>query len=937
MARSNSSRISVVGGLIVFALFVLTPLLGWAATVWTDYLWYKDLAQTGVFWTRIWSQAAVGGISALIAFALLFGNLRVARSMAPQGAPSSLPFGVPEQWNALYQRFRQGMDGVLDKVIFWGALLFAFSSGAGLSGNWETFRLALTRVAFGIKDPQFGKDAGFYVFTMPALSAVLAWLTGILLFTTVATILVHFLDGGIRPWERLKGFTPHVKAHLSVLAALIVALRAYAYWLEIFGLNLSPRGQVLGASYTDVHAQLPAYQILIVISLVTAVALLLNIRYRGWRLPVTALVVWLGASILVGGIWPALVQQFQVQPNEARLEAPYIARNIKMTRLGFGLADVKAKQFKAAEDLTTAEVDADQHTTSNVRLWDPEIIKQGYKQLQTIRPYYEFADVDVDRYKVNGNVRQVMVSAREMQSGLLADTAQTWVNQHLVYTHGFGLVISPASEADTRGLPKFIVGDVPPVVASSVASESPDLVQKQPRIYFGEDTDEYVIVNAEIDEFDYPLGEKNATYRYKGTQGIEVGSLPRRIAWALRLKSSQVLFSNYVKADSRVLIRRELGSRIRQLAPWLSTDGDPYPILADGRILWVIDAYTTSSRFPYAQRTSSGINYVRNSVKITVDAYTGETTFYAFDETDPVLKAWRGIFPNLITPGSRIPKAVRDHFRYPQGLFMAQAEMYRTYHMTDPTVFYNKEDQWQIPGEADGNEMEPFFVLLQLPGSKEEHFYLMQPYTPRNRDNMIGWMAASSDAANYGERTVYQFPKDRVILGPKQVEARINQDPVISPQLSLWNQRGSQVIFGNMVIIPIGNAVVYIQPLFLQAESTAIPELTRVVVSYADKVEMASTLQGALTQVFGSGSGGQQGAGGAGAGGGSAGGGAAGGGAAGGGAGGGAGAPSADAATAERLYQEAIAAQKAGDWATYGQRIQELGKVLAELAKTQSK
>jgi len=912
MARSRPRIAGILTAVAVVTLVVILPLITWLATVWTDYLWYEDLGQTSVFVTRIVSQLAIGAAFGLMAFVLLYGNMRAARAMAPRAMPIGLPEGTPVQVEMAIERLRAGLGPVLDKAILLGSLVIAFLNGTAMSAQWETVRLALARVPFGYTDPEFGRDVGFWVFTLPAQQAVLAWLSGILVLTTLLTLVVHLADGAIQPWARLKGFSPHVKAHLSVLMAFIVLSRAYAYWIDIYMLNLSERGQVTGASYTDVHAQLPAYRILIVISIVTAVLLLANIRFKGWRLPAIALGAWVVAAIVLAGIWPGIVQRFVVAPNEASLEAPYIERNIEMTRKAFGLTDVEAKGFPAAENLTAQDIVDDKLTLSNVRLWDPNIVKQSYAQLQTIRPYYEFADVDVDRYMINGQRRQVLVSAREINSSLLADTAQTWVNRHLVYTHGSGVIMSPASESDTRGLPKFYVGNVPPRVSSAVATGSPELKQTQPRIYFGEDTDDYVIVDAAIKEFDFPLGEKNAFYRYKGTGGVRVGSIGRRIAWAIRLGSSQVLISEYVKPRSRVLIRRDLTTRLNELAPWLVLEDDPYPVIVDGRVVWIIDAYTSSNVFPYSERLGGGTNYLRNSVKITVDAFTGKTTFYAFDPQDPVLKAWRSVFPTLITDIDKVPDTVREHFRYPQGLFSAQAEVYRTYHMTDPGVFYNKEDQWEIPGERQGKPMEPFFVLLQLPGATEEHFYLMQPYTPRNRDNMIGWMAASSDPSNYGERTVYQFPKERITLGPEQVSARINQDSLISPQLSLWNQRGSSVLFGNMLVIPIKDSIVYIQPLFLQAEQTAIPELTRVVVAYADKVEMERTLEGALLKVFGqSAPPSQEGSGTAEP---------------------GEGGAAGDAAAAARLYREAVAAQKAGDWATYGDKLAELGRILEGLA-----
>ncbi len=512
--------------------------------------------------------------------------------------------------------------------------------------------------------------------------------------------------------------------------------------------------------------------------------------------------------------------------------------------------------------------------------------------------------MDIDRYEIDGVRRQVLISARELNTEKLADQAKTWVNQHLVYTHGFGIVMSPVNEASTQGLPNFVIKNIPP------SSTDPSLEVKEPGIYFGEDTTDYVVVDTGIEEFDYPQGATNAHTTYEGASGAKIGNLFSRVAWSLRLGTVQILFSKYVKPDSRVLFARDLATRIDRLAPWLTTDADPYPALIDGRVIWIIDGYTTSDYYPYSERLSDGMNYVRNSVKITVDAYDGKVTMYAFDPEDPVLKAWSGIFPTLLTDASEIPDTVRQHFRYPQGLFSTQAEIYRSYHMTDPTVFYNKEDSWDIPTVDSTGEMEPYYVLMRLPAEKTEDFQMILPFTPRGKANMIGWMAAKSDPTDYGKRTVYQFPKQRLVLGPQQTSARINQDAKISPQLSLWNQRGSQAIFGNMLVIPIKNSIVYVQPLYLQAETNAIPELTRIVVVYADKVEMADTLEAGLLAVFGAEAPSQGGT--------------------------GTPTPSATAARAKSLFEQAIAAQRAGDWAAYGKAIDELGAVLEQLSAEQT-
>jgi uncharacterized protein len=925
-------RTAIGCGALVVIAFVLWPLIRWLARVWIDWLWYGELGQQQLWWTNVLSPIVVGLVFGVLSFAIIFINLRVARRMAPKAGPVLRSDEVTQAWEEALLMARERISPWIDRAIWLAALLFAWINGSAMAAQWKTFRVALTGVQFPLADPQFGRNVGFFVFQYPALRALSSWLMGVLILAAILTLVVHVIDGAIQPWAKLKGFAPHVKAHLSVLLALIVLVQGFNYWLDIYGLDFSPRGQVVGASYTDVHAQLPAYRILIVISIVSAVILLLNIRYQGWRLPLIAVGVWVGAAVLIGGVWPALMQQFIVKPNEVEKEAVYIKRNIAMTRTAFGLADVRGRGFPAKEDLTPADIVADRTTLQNVRLWNPEVADRVYGQLQALRQYYEFPDVDVDRYEIQAKgtatattsasststpvTRQVLVAAREVNSSKLPEAAQTWLNRHLVYTHGFGLVMSPVNESDSRGLPVMLIGDVPPRTDTN-------LVTTQGRIYFGERTDNYVILDTGTKEFDYPLGERNATYEYTGKAGVRVGSLVRRLAWAITMSDGgQILFSQSVRPESRMVFRRNIRERVSALAPFLTLDSDPYPVLVDGKIKWVIDAYTTSSYFPYSEPLAGGdLTYLRNSVKVVIDAFDGTTTLYAFDPEDPVLQAWGEIYPSLFTSGEKIPEAIRKHFRYPSDQFSAQAEVYRNYHMTDPRVFYNKEDSWAIPNQSTGKPIEPFFVLMRLPGETSEHFYLMQPYTPRNRANMIGWVAANSDPEKYGERTVYLFPKERVVLGPEQVLARVNQDAAISPQLSLWNQRGSQAIFGNMLVIPIKNSIVYIMPLYLQSEQTAIPQLTRVVVSYSDKVAMEATLEAALLKIFGaqppatagggtSGSTGTTGTGGGAAGDNAA----------------------ATARRAAQLYEQAIAAQRAGDWATYGARLKELGDILSRLA-----
>jgi hypothetical protein len=889
------SRVRIV---IAGALLALLFASGTLARLYTDLLWFEDLGQRSVFVTILTSQWVTGAAFGIVFFAILYANLRIAQRMAPQTYLHAVD-GPQFQFEAFLRQARTAFERYSGRAVLGVSLVLGALAGAGAATNWTVFQLALNQVSFGLADPQFGRDVSFFMFTLPAYRAAVDFMIGALLATIVLTGFMHLLTGSIKPFARLQGFAPHVKAHLSVLAGLVVLMMAAGYWIDIYELNFSGRGQVLGASFTDVNAQLPAYRILIGVALLSGLALLVNIRIRGWRLPAIALGVWFGASILLGGVYPSLVQQFRVAPNEVEAEEPYIERNIAMTREAFGLDEVATVDFPAADSLTATDVAANAATIDNVRLWDPTVIVNSYRQLQGIRQYYDFGDVDVDRYIVDGDIRQVLVSVREMDVSRLEERAQTWLNQHLIYTHGYGAIVSPVNEVSGQGLPKFIVRDIPPV-------SDADLRIEQPAIYFGEQTTNYVIAGSDLAEFDYPVGQEYAETSYSGATGVEVGEGMRRAAFALRFSAPQMLFSEYIRPDSKALFRRSITERIGALAPFLTLDGDPYPVIVGGRIVWVVDGYTTSSRFPYSERYE-GINYIRNSVKATIDAYDGTVAIYAFDADDPVLATWSNVFPGLLTSADEMPAEIRAHLRYPEELFRIQAEVYKSYHMLNPKVFYNKEDQWAFPGEqaTDGEPMKPFYVLMKLPDGVAEEFVLMIPFTPRNKDNMIGWMAVKCDPADYGERVVYAFPKQRLVLGPEQIEARLNQDPTISAQLTLWSQRGSGVIFGNMLVIPIGESIVYIQPLYLQAEQTAMPQFTRVILAHGDRVVMEPDLTTALSAVFGGEAPERPASGGG---------------------------EAASAARARELYDAALEAQKAGDWAEYGRLIEQLGAELAGLA-----
>ena len=673
-----SLRARIITAAAIVAVFLIAT-SGSLATFYTDLKWFTDLGQVAVFWTRFWSEYAVGVAFAVATFAIVYANLLVARRLRPLVTPVSYPAGTPmspeQQLEQTFARIRGAIDPWAGWIVALVAIVVAFNVGVSMAGSWETFRIALTNTTFGVKDPQFGMDVGFFMFQLPALRIVADWIFGTLLTTLFLTLVLHLYEGGIRPTERFRGFDPHVKAHVSVLAGLIVASKAFDYWLSIYELDFSPRGQVLGASYTDVHAQIPAYIILIVIAVAVGVLLQLNIRYQGWKLPAYGLGIWLAASIVVGSIYPALVQQLVVAPNELAFEKPYIQRNISSTRSAFDLASVDATGFAAAADLSSQDITNATDTVKNVRLWDPNVVVDTYKQLQEIRFYYDFKDVDVDRYVINGQMRQVLISAREMNTSQLTATAKTWINEHLVYTHGYGAVVSPVNEVSPDGLPTFIIQDLPPKSTTSLKITVPG-------IYFGEETSAYAVVDTTQKEFDYPIGGQNATTSYAGKNGVPIGSLLDRLAFTLVTGDVETLFSSAITPTSRILYRRTITDRVQTIAPWLKLDGDPYPVIVNGRLVWVLDGYTTSTYYPYSQRDPDGVNYIRNSVKVTVDAYNGTMTFYVFDPTDPMLQAYMKLFPSMFTDASKMPEGIRAHLRYPEDLFTIQAEVYTTYHMT---------------------------------------------------------------------------------------------------------------------------------------------------------------------------------------------------------------------------------------------------------------
>lgn len=914
---SASPSPAALVGLALFGLFVVSTPFVW---FYTDYLWFAEVGQSRVLVIRVVARLVTGLVMGLAAAAFAWANVALARRLAPRtvvAVPMVEDWYRPvEEW---FRNARQAVEPVIAWLLAGAILLVGLIEGAAGSSAWSLILRYANKGPFGEADPLFGQDISVYVFDLPLWRFLQEWLLGALVLAGILTVVVHFLDGAIRWWSGGERFSPHVKAHVSVLLALIALDMGWGYWLDRWMLLYSPRGQVTGASYTDVHAQLPAYNVLVAVSVAVAVLLFANIRNKGWRLPIVGVVTWVAASVALGGLYPTFVQQIRVAPNELAAERPFIERNMDSTRRGFAVAGFKTAPFAATTTLTARALAEETATVSNVRLWDPTSIARTFAQLQEIRLYYDFLDVDVDRYTVGADRRVVLLSARELDTAKLPDRAKTWVNEHLVYTHGYGVVMSPASRVTGDGLPDFLIKDIPP------ESADPGLRVRQPAIYFGEVRDDgrYVVVGSQEKEFDYPKGTANQYTTYEGKAGISLSKTVRRLAFAWRFGDVQLAVSSAVTQGSKLMFRRNIVDRARALAPFLVLDQDPYPVLLDGRVFWVQDAYTTSDRYPYSEMYEYGqtpFNYIRNSVKIVTDAHDGTMTFYVIDEKDPVIAAWRRVFPTLFTDGDKMPARLRPHLRYPELMFLIQAEVLRAYHMTDVTAFYSKEDLYVVPRDVTGAQgedqgsMAPYYVLMKLPQDKEERFIIMLPYTPNGKDNMVAWLAADCDPAQYGRLTLFTFPKQRLIFGPAQIGAKLNQDPRISSQLTLWNQQGSRVLRGNMLVIPIKQAVVYVQPIYLSAAQGQFPQLEKVIVAYGDRLVMEDSLADGLTAIFGETDGGaEETTGTAG------------------------GRPTEAASIADLVRQAgerfaaAEAAQRRGDWAAYGREVAALKAVLARL------
>jgi hypothetical protein len=922
--RLNRRLATILGGAALLLLIVL----GSTVNTIVDILWFGELGYEDVFWAGFWARFWVRLGAGAIIFLFFFVNLRLAASsfgsIRRRISNIEIHEEIPSRWLTL--------------MAIAAAAFLAFLFSAAVSRHWLDVLVWMERKPFDLVEPLFSRNLEFYIFTLPLLR--LAQNLAFLLVVAALVILgvVYTTSGGLEISENRIRFRTGPLRHVVANLAILLLVLAWGYRLDLYELLLSSRGVVYGASYADVHAQVLGYRVLVALSLAGFGVTVYDVVRGRYGLALTAMGALVIGMIVFKALYPGAVQQFEVEPNEINKEAPYISRNIAYTRQAFDLATIEQLPFEVGPRPTAETLRESNQTISNIRLWDWRPLLDSYSQLQEIRLYYEFEDVDVDRYDLGQGSRQVMLSAREMAVEELPE--ETWQNQHLIFTHGYGLVMSPVNEVTVEGLPKFYLSDIPPVMHDSLAGV---LGVTRPEIYFGERTATYALAGTRVQEFDYPQGDQNMYAQYAGTGGLALDSWWRKALFGWYLSSLKILLTDAITEDSRLLLHRQIQIRVRRLAPFLQYDADPYLVLLDGRLLWIQDAYTVSDRYPYSEPVTAfgdrmRLNYIRNSVKVVVDAYHGSVTFYAWGTDDPILAAYRSVFPTLFTPAESMPDGLRAHLRYPQDLFSIQAEVLRSYHMEDPKVFYNREDLWNVPNEiyqGQPTAMVPYYVLLQLPDDDGLEFQLMLPFTPNRRDNMIALLAAKSDPDNYGRRVIYEFPKDRLIYGPMQIEARIDQDPIISEQITLWSQKGSSVIRGNLLVIPLGNTTLYVEPLFLQAQQSQLPELRRVIVTYGTVIVMEPTLEDAMLALIRRTAGSEaareaeraglvsrEGDAGAEA---------------------GAGEPTTDAATgvtapglivqANAAYDRAVAAQRAGDWAAYGEALEDLGRILEAMAE----
>jgi uncharacterized membrane protein (UPF0182 family) len=901
-------RLTVAVAILALLLFVVGPsLVGYI----TDYVWFQETGFQAVYLAMIGAQARLFVIVTVAALAFLLPNVLAALNSIGEGRPvfttrEGLPIRLPGK-----QQLRSiavNATAVLSVLV-----------GLAASSEWMTWLSWRHAVPFQQADPVLGHDVAFYVFSMPFYQFVRGLGQGLVVLAALASGALYLVSGSLT-----SGFPAKVavaespRRHLAVLAALFLLLFAWGAWLGRAEFLLAEHPLIHGASYADVHGRMPG-AVALTAAAVIAALLCAFAALRSLTWPIAAGAALTIAASVGSEAYSTVLQRFFVAPNEQVREEPFIRHNIDATRKAFNLDSVDTRELSGDAALTSAQISANRATIDNVRLWDHGPLLDTFGQLQEIRTYYDFVAVDNDRYTIDGAQRQVMLSARELNADALPN--RTWVNERLTFTHGYGLTLGPVNQVTPEGLPELFIRNLPPETTAG-------LTVNEPSIYFGQLSNDYVIAPTRTKEFHYPKGDENVFTHYSGTGGIPMASFWRKLLFAFRFRSYQILLSNDITAESRILFNRNIRDRVRLVAPFLNFDSDPYLVLAGGRLVWLYDAYTTTARYPYATPALRGLNYIRNAVKVSIDAYDGTTTLYLVDDRDPIAATYARAFPGVFTPLANMPAELKAHVRYPEDLFSIQANMYATYHMTQPAVFYNREDQWEVPvmGETnDARPMAPYYTIMKLPGEPHAEFIQMLPFTPRRKDNLAAWLVARSDGDHYGTLRVFRFPKQSLVFGPRQVTARMNQDQTISPQVTLWNQQGSQVIWGTLMVIPIEESLLYVRPLYLKGEGGRIPELRRVAVALDNRIVMEDTFDTALARLFGGAPGpaleatGQTSA-------------------------RPAQAPQTAAASgttmgamadeAGRHYERATDAQRRGDWAAYGEELKALGAVLDRMRAT---
>jgi uncharacterized membrane protein (UPF0182 family) len=885
----GSGRGRIVLLVAAAVLFVLFTSLRGLAGFYTDYLWFDSLELSQVWRGVLWSKVFLGAFFTLLFFAVCFVNLTIADRLAPK-------FRATGPEDDLLNRYHEVVDRRAGLVRGGVSLLFGLVAGVGVSAQWNEWILFRNGGDFGTEDAIFGQDAGFYVFKLPFITAVIDWAFASLVIILLITLVAHYLNGGIRLQSPFQRVTPQVKAHISVLLALLALIKAVDYWFGRYELTFSTRGFVDGATYTDVNAQLPALNLLLLISLLSCALFIVNIWRRGWVLPVVAVGLWGFIAIVAGAVYPTFIQRVRVEPQESSREAEYIGNNIAATQYALGLDEVDVQPFSYSSDreATVEAVQENEATIRNVRLLDPKVVLETYKQLQSLRGYYRFNELDVDRYQIEaptGEVSEteVVLANRELNQANLPQ--QSWEGRHLAYTHGYSVALSPANATVRSGQPDFLVRDVPTEIDPRVEQSIPEI--SRPQLYFGENLSSYSIVGTTREEVDY-LGESGETvpYEYTGSGGVQIDSFMRRAAFFLRFNFEwNLLFSDFITEESRIMYIRDIRERFEAVAPFLQFDTDPYPVVVDGRVVYMIDAYTTSNRFPNAERadttgldSASGLNdrrfnYVRNSVKGVVDTYEGTVKLYVVDPDDPIAAAYAKAFPDLFQDADEMDTQLRDHFRYPEDLFRVQTNMWGAYHITDPQSFYEGSNGWSVaqdpgtsvttgaasqpqttvPGQAarpQAQRINPVYVIGRLPNEEREGFMMLRSFVPVSEDDskkqLTAFMVAKSDPDDYGRLIVYEMPGDNLPSGPGQVNTFIQQNERVSRQISLLNQQGSKVSYGDLILVPINDTILYVRPLYVSSEGqTPVPELKQVILVWGSEVVMEPTLSGAIERMFG--------------------------------------------------------------------------------------